>query len=64
MRRAADVLPRVLHVGFNPIRSATNTGLTLGSMFGGWPRSEMFELYLISRQTGGSAGENVLVASP
>lgn len=56
--------PRVLHVGFEPIGSATNTGLTLASMFGGWPRSEMFELYLICGQTGGSAGKNALVASP
>src|SRR4051794_28602719 len=37
--------PRVLHVGFNPIGAANNTGLTLGSMFGAWPADHMFELY-------------------
>lgn len=42
--------PRVLHVGFNPIGSPTNTGLTLGSMFGDWPADRLFEVYTMSRQ--------------
>lgn len=42
--------PRALHVGFNPIGSPTNTGLTLGSMFAQWPRDQLFEVYSMSRQ--------------
>lgn len=42
--------PRVLHVGFNPIGAPTNTGLTLASMFDGWPRERLFEVYSPSRQ--------------
>jgi hypothetical protein len=42
--------PRVLHVGFNPIGSPTNTGLTLGSMFADWPRDRLFEVYTMSGQ--------------
>lgn len=47
------MFPRVLHIGFNPIGSPTNTGLTLASMFGGWPREQLMELYLPSRQLPG-----------
>lgn len=53
--------PRVLHVGFNPIGSPTNTGLTLGSMFGSWPSDRLFELYMMSRQTEGESRPNVLL---
>lgn len=55
--------PRVLHVGFNPIGSPSNTGLTLASMFGGWPRSQLLELYLVSRQAQLYGGQ-ALIASP
>lgn len=41
--------PRVLHVGFNPIGGATNTGLTLASMFADWPEESLFELYTAGR---------------
>jgi hypothetical protein len=56
--------PRVLHVGFNPIGSPTNTGLTLSSMFGSWPSDRLFELYMMSRQTAGASRPNVLLAPP
>lgn len=38
--------PRVLHVGFQPIGAPTNSGLTLGTMFGGWPREALLQLCL------------------
>lgn len=52
----------MLHVGFNPIGSGTNTGLTLGSMFETWPEEALFELYLPSRQGSGPARRRVLSA--
>jgi hypothetical protein len=55
--------PRTLHVGFNPIGSSTNTGLTLASMFHSWPRDDLFELYMMSRQPLQRRGQ-VLIASP
>jgi hypothetical protein len=58
-----DDFPRVLHVGFNPIGSPTNTGLTLGSMFAQWPRDRLFEVYSMSRQQLVRA-DNVVVAPP
>ena len=36
--------PRVLHVGFQPIGSPTNSGLTLGSMFADWPQPALKQL--------------------
>ena len=58
-----DELPRVLHVGFNPIGSANNTGLTLGSMFAEWPRERLFEVYTATRESTARA-EHVVVAPP
>jgi hypothetical protein len=55
--------PRVLHVGFNPIGSPTNTGLTLGSMFRSWPRDHLLQLYTMSRQ-GVGVDQNVMMAPP
>lgn len=54
--------PRVLHVGFNAIGSPTNTGLTLASMFGAWPRENLFELYTHSGQSRTAAGPNIRLA--
>lgn len=45
-----SIYPKTLHIGFNPIGSSTNTGLTLGSMFEGWPQEKLLSLYLPSRQ--------------
>jgi hypothetical protein len=36
--------PRVLHVGYHPIGAPTNSGLTLGTMFGSWPDSELLQV--------------------
>ncbi len=36
--------PRVLHVGHHPIGAPTNSGLTLGTMFGSWPDSELLQV--------------------
>lgn len=55
--------PRVLHIGFNPIGSPTNTGLTLAAMFDNWPLDRLFELYTVSRQEH-QPRENALIASP
>ncbi len=55
--------PRVLHIGFNPIGSPTNTGLTLAAMFDEWPSERLFELYTVSRQPV-EIREHSLVASP
>ncbi len=38
--------PRVLHVGFLPIGAPTNSGLTLGSLFGQWPQDSLLQLCL------------------
>lgn len=54
--------PRVLHVGFNPIGSPTNTGLTLASMFGAWPTDRLFEVYTHSGQSRTARGTNVVLA--
>lgn len=56
------IYPRTLHVGFNPIGSPTNTGLTLGSMFGAWPESQLLELYTVSRENRVHGRPNVLLA--
>jgi hypothetical protein len=36
--------PRVLHVGHHPIGAPTNSGLTLATMFGSWPHSELLQV--------------------
>ena len=38
--------PRVIHVGHDAIGSVSNSGLTLGSMFSGWPHDEIRQLLL------------------
>lgn len=38
--------PKVLHVGFQPIGAPTNSGLTLGSMFDGWPDARLMQMCL------------------
>lgn len=40
--------PRVLHVGFQQIGDANNSGLTLGSIFGEWPDDRLLQLCLPS----------------
>ena len=55
--------PRALHVGFNVIGSPSNTGLTLGSMFGAWPRGSLLELYTTSRH-GGDVGTGAVMIPP
>lgn len=52
---------RVLHVGFNPIGSPSNTGVTLQSMFGDWPDENLIELYTKSRQQLGPRNRTVLM---
>jgi len=54
--------PRVLHVGFHPIGAPTNSGLTLGSMFGDWPEDRM--LQVCSRGHPEVAGTSNLVLTP
>lgn len=53
--------PRAIHVGFNIIGSASNTGLTLGSMFGAWPRESLLELYTTSRHGGEPGTRSIMV---
>lgn len=36
--------PRVLHCGYQPIGSPTNSGITLGSMFADWPRDRLAQI--------------------
>lgn len=43
--------PRVLHLGFQPIGSPDNTGLTLASMFSEWPEDRLLQVY--SREASG-----------
>ena len=38
--------PRVVHLGFQPIGSPTNSGLTLASMFGEWQQARLLEVCL------------------
>ena len=54
--------PRVMHVGFHPIGAPTNSGLTLGSMFGGWPEDRL--LQVCSREHPDVAGTSNLVLTP
>ena len=42
--RSRSDYPRVLHVGYHPIGAPTNSGLTLGTMFGSWPDSELLQV--------------------
>lgn len=51
-RRAAinladvDTYPRVLHLGFQPVGSPTNAGITLKTMFGDWPEDRLLQVCL------------------
>lgn len=54
--------PRVLHVGFLPIGSANNSGLTLGSMFGDWPEDRLLQLCV--RIEGETPPPQVIVTPP
>jgi hypothetical protein len=36
--------PRVLHLGFHPIGAPTNSGVTLGTMFGDWPQDRLLQV--------------------
>lgn len=38
--------PRVLHLGFQPIGSPTNAGITLDTMFGDWPADRLLQVCL------------------
>lgn len=56
------MFPRVLYLGYLPIGSPDNTGLTLGSLFGGWPEDRIFQLCM--RDLEGKVPTNVVLAPP
>jgi hypothetical protein len=49
--------PRVLHVGFHPIGAPTNSGLTLGTMFGGWPDSRLLQVCMSAHRDAPERGK-------
>jgi hypothetical protein len=49
--------PRVLHVGYHPIGAPTNSGLTLGTMFGSWPDSELLQVCMRAHENAPLRGE-------
>jgi hypothetical protein len=49
--------PRVLHVGHHPIGAPTNSGLTLGTMFGSWPDSELLQVCMRAHKDAPLRGE-------
>ena len=49
--------PRVLHVGYHPIGAPTNSGLTLGTMFGNWPDSELLQVCMSEHEDAPLRGE-------
>jgi hypothetical protein len=49
--------PRVLHVGHHPIGAPTNSGLTLGTMFGSWPDSELLQVCMRAHEDAPRRGE-------
>jgi hypothetical protein len=52
--------PRVLHVGHHPIGAPTNSGLTLGTMFGSWPDSELLQVCIRAHEAAPLRGEVVM----
>ena len=49
--------PRVLHVGYHPIGAPTNSGLTLGTMFGSWPDSQLLQVCMRAHEDAPLRGE-------
>ena len=54
--------PRVLHLGIRPIGAPTNSGLTLGSLFGDWPDDAL--LQLCGRRYEPDPDHNVILTPP
>jgi len=54
--------PRVLHVGFEPIGTPTNSGLTLRSMFADWPAEKLLQICLRGHPR--ADGPGTLVIAP
>ena len=53
--------PRVLHVGYHPIGAPTNSGLTLGTMFGSWPDSELLQVCTRAHEDAPLRGEVLMM---
>jgi hypothetical protein len=55
--------PRVLHVGHHPIGAPTNSGLTLGTMFGSWPDSELLQVCTRAHEDAPVRGELLMTSA-
>ena len=45
-KEEATTFPRVLVVSANPFNRVTNNGITLSSLFGGWPRDRLAQIFV------------------